>query len=128
VAGVAAPDCGSFLPPRKPRDQLPSSFPALRWPRERRPQIQSAMPAIRRITAAPIAMPAIAPGARPEWPPVALTADDVAAGVGVTVTVGVDVELVAPYSPYSSSWPSSWSSPSSAGSGPSVGHLSPTGH
>lgn len=130
VAGVAAPDwCGSVLLLPKPRDQVPLGFSALRRPRERRPQIQIAMPAMRAMAAAPMAIPAIAPGERPEWLPVeaaALTVDDVAGSVGAAVTVAGRVALVVAYSsPYSSSY-SSWSS--SAGSGPSVGHLSPTIH
>ena len=66
-------------------------------------------------------MPAIAPGARPEWPcdeAGTLAADDVAAGVGVTVIVAGKVALlvVVPCSP-----PPLFSD----GSSPSVGHLSP---
>lgn len=119
VEDVCAPvGYGSVLPLPKTRDGVPLLPSALRRSRERRPQIQIAMPAMRAIAAAPMAMPAIAPGARPEWPPVevaALAPDEVAAGVGVTVTVAGSVALlVVPYSPCSSD-----------GSGPSVGHLSP---
>jgi len=112
VAGVAAPDWyGSFLPPPVLRDQVPLLASWLRPTRERRPQIQRAMAAMRAIAAAPMAMPAIAPGAKLEWPPMevavlaALTADDAAADVGVTVTVAGRVALVM-VAAYSS--PSSW--------------------
>lgn len=135
MAGVAAPDCAPILPALalEPRLQVPLVRSWLLSP-DLRPQIQRAMAASRTTTAAPMAIPAIAPADK-LW----LLWTDGTAEVEASVIVGAEVivtvagmfdddDIVVDVVVVLYWLSSSSSSCGSLGSGPSVGHLSPGEH